>query len=138
MMEASFSASKLETSSNALNFPVCSYVYEIQPLTLIDLDCNDDESEYFNARSCRPQKFKPSIVDDDDSEMESESDDSSTVSLRDAMHALDMQEEMKISSYENSKTVESGSEGRSKQYDSILLFHYSFILPIQFYNSGVV
>lgn len=113
-MEASFSASKLETFSDALNFPVCSYVYEIQPLTLIDLDSNDDESEYFNARSCRPQKFMPNIVDDDDSETESESDDSSTVSLRDAMHALDMQEEMKISSFENSKTVENRNEGKNK------------------------
>ena len=121
-MEASYSASKLISFSDALNFPACSYVYEIQPLTLIDLDINDDESEYLNAHSCQPQKFRPNIVDDDDSEMESESDDSSTVSLRDAMHALDMQKEMKISSYENSKTVESRSEGTNKQYASHLLF----------------
>lgn len=109
-MEASYSSSKLQSFSNALNFPVCGYVYEIQPLNLVEMDIADDEPEYFNARSCRPQQFKSNFCEDDQSD--TESDSSTILSISDAMHAAEIHEELETTSIEVSKPLESRDEGR--------------------------
>lgn len=113
-MEVSYSSSKLQSYSNALNFPVCGCVYEIQPLNLVEMDIADDEPEYFNARSCRPQQFKSNFCEDDQSD--TESDSSTVLSVSDAMHAAEMHEELdeelETSSIEVSKPLESRDEGK--------------------------